>query len=73
MLVRFDTYFERFEHILELEARGKLNEGEKEKRIAELLEEICRILESPIHLQTLKTPEEECLISLRRKIIKITS
>ncbi|MFC4711773.1 hypothetical protein [Planococcus dechangensis] len=71
--MRFDAYFERFEYILELEMLGELEEGEKEKLMAELLEEICRILESPIHLQTLQSDEEESLIALRTKIIRSTS
>lgn len=67
MPMRFDAYFERLEHILELEALGELSEGEKEKRMAELLKEICRILESPIHLQTLQPEDEERLISYAEK------
>lgn len=73
MLMRSDDYYERLEYILELEALGELGNDEKEKRMAELLEEICRILESPLHLQTLQPAEEERLISLRREIIKSTS
>jgi len=65
-----DAYFERFESILELEMLGELGEGEKEKLIVELLEEIGRILESPVRFQNLEEQEKEDFQLLYSKIVR---
>ena len=65
-----DAYFECFERILELEVLGELKEGEKEKMIAELLEEINGIIEAPIHFQSLEQQEKEDFQLLFSKIVR---
>jgi len=68
--MEIDAYFERFENILELELLGELAEGKKEKLIAELLEEIGRILESPLHLRNLKEQGKDDFQLLYSKIVR---
>jgi hypothetical protein len=70
VLMRFNDYLEQFEYIIELDVLGKLTDSEKERRFAELLENVCKILDSPLHLQLLKPEEEESLRLIRLKIIQ---
>jgi len=63
-------YFMRYEHILELEMLGELTEEEKGKLTADLLTDIHRVLEFPIHLRHLESEEEEELRSLYSKIVR---
>lgn len=66
----FNDYVEQLEYIIELDVLGKLTDSEKERMFADLLERVCRILESPLHLQILEPEEEESLRRIRLKIIQ---